>query len=945
MSNAIGNQTASIKPTPEAAPLLLPNRERHKMVIEWNLTEQDYPKDKCVHQLFEEQAERTPDTVAVVFEEQSLTYRELNARANQLAHNLRSLGVGPDVLVGLCVERCVEMVVALVGILKAGGAYVPLDPRLPRERLAFLLRDIGAQLVLVQRQWRDRLPVPPDEFFSGPRTLLLEELLASSPRTGQSNSPCVNTPDHLAYLMYTSGTSGQPKGVMVPHLGIVRLVINPNYVALTPQDILLQFAPLAFDASTFEIWGSLLNGARLVVYPAHAADYSELGRVITAHGVTTLWLTAALFHEMVEHAPKALAGVRQLLTGGDVLSPVKVRAYLELPGHGRLINGYGPTENTTFTCCGAFDRAEQIGAFVPLGQPIAGTQVWILDTQSRPVPLGVVGEIYAGGDGLARGYLNAPELTAERFLPDPFNPDPRARLYKTGDLARWLPDGNIEFLGRMDSQVKIRGFRVELGEIEAVLGGHPGLTACAVVTQYHRGGDKTLAAFVVGRDPATLSVGSLRRWLAEKLPDYMVPARFTLLASLPLTANGKLDRKALETLPGVTQPPDTSHLPSRTDLEFKLVEIWQEVLRQDRVGIQDDFFALGGHSLLTVSMLNRVYHATGVMPALSRFFSNPRIQNLSTIIEEERVRLSMNAPGSPGVDEAETPLFLLGFLLNLESAELGNRRYYVIPFPDFGSSIEQCKVEFLAEKCLEKLRAIQPHGPYILAGYSLAGLVAYEMACRLWAEGEDVPLVAIIDTKPSTHLQRMAPALVAPLGSKLGLSFHLQLALARGWFHVLERSRCFRHFPGAHWRRGCQAIANDLARFKNIWRLKRTQLAPGVAEHVLPPGNDLGRSLFKLGGFGSYWPHIWAHCAYQPKPYAGFVAVFLTKETALEPPAAGRGWEILANRLQEYSLPGDHSTCVSQYKNVLVQKLLTCLASVENNVQKGEACERLRRGC
>jgi aspartate racemase len=729
--------------------------ERQQGLVERNQTAQDYPRDRCVHQLFEEQVERTPDAVAVVFEDRSLTYRELNARANKLGHHLRSLGVGPDVLVGLCVERSLEMVVALLGILKAGGAYVPLDPHLPRERMAFLMQDIDAPVVLLQQRWREILPVP----SAGTRTRLLAleelpELLAAAPRSNPSRLP---SPDHLAYVLYTSGSTGTPKGVEIPHLGIVRLVIRPDYVGLTSRDVLLQFAPLSFDASTFEIWGSLLNGAKLVVCPARQLDYAELGSLITGHGVTTLWLTAALFHEMLEHSPAALAGVRQLLAGGDVLSPSKVRAYLEMPGHGRLINGYGPTENTTFTCCCGLDRAEQVGASVPIGRAIAGTRVHLLDPQGSAVPPGVVGELCIGGDGLARGYHNRPELTAERFIADPFGTGPGARIYKTGDLARHLPDGDIEFLGRIDFQVKIRGHRIEPGEIEAVLGGHPALAACSVVPKDCAEGDKTLTAFLVIRDPASLSVASLRAWLAEKLPDYMVPSRFLVLPALPLTPNGKVDREALGRFDGADLEAGTDHVPPRTELESKLLSIWQSVLRRGPIGIRDNFFDLGGHSLQAVKLTAEVGTLLGHTLPIAMLFQYPTIESLAlwlTEDDEAPARVSLVPLQTKG---AKPPLFFIHggggdvySCLDIAQQLAPDQPAYGMQAVGLdGKTARHTSVEQMAAHYVQEVRSFQPEGPYHLSGYSVGGIIAFEMAQQLYRTGQEVAMLGLLDTYPT----------------------------------------------------------------------------------------------------------------------------------------------------------------------------------------------------
>jgi aspartate racemase len=390
----------------------------------------------------------------VVYEEQHLTYRALNARANQLAHTLQALGVGPEQRVGIGLERSAELVVGLLGVLKAGGAYVPLDPTYPPERLAFMLEDAQAQVLLTQGSIAPTLPPTPAQ------VLCLDREWGRIARAPEGNPPRSVSSEHLAYVMYTSGSTGIPKGTSIMHRSVVRLVKQTHYADLTAEEVFLQFAPISFDAATLELWGSLLNGARLVVFPAYTPSLEELGEVLRQHRVTTLWLTAGLFHQMVDQRLEDLGGVRQLLAGGDVLSVPHVRKVLEAIQGGKLINGYGPTENTTFTCCHPLTEVGQIGASVSIGRPIANTQVYILDPHLQPVPVGVAGELYIGGDGLARDYFHRPELTAEKFFPHPFSEVPGARLYRTGDLARYLPDGNIEFLGRMDHQVKVRGFRI-----------------------------------------------------------------------------------------------------------------------------------------------------------------------------------------------------------------------------------------------------------------------------------------------------------------------------------------------------------------------------------------------------------------------------------------------------------------------------------------------------
>ncbi|BAZ22953.1 non-ribosomal peptide synthase [Kalymmatonema gypsitolerans NIES-4073] len=485
LSAIVENPLAAVGELP-----LLSEAERHQLLVEWNDTASEYPTDQCIHQLFEQQVERTPQSVAVVFEEEQLTYHQLNQRANQLARHLQTLGVGPQVLVGICTERSVEMVVGLLAILKAGGAYVPLDPNYPQQRLSYMLADSGVEVLLTQQKL---LSLPSHTA----RIVCLDTDCEAISQHSPDNLKLSLCAENLAYIIYTSGSTGQPKGVSIIHQGVVRLVKETNYVRISCQDVFLQLAPISFDASTFEIWGSLLNGAQLVVMPAHPPALEEIAQVIENHNVTVLWLTAALFHLMVEQHLEKLTSVRQLLAGGDVLSPPHVQKVLQVLPQCQLINGYGPTENTTFTCCYRVKQSTANGASVPIGRPIANTQVYILDQQLQPVPIGVSGELYIGGDGLALGYLNRPQLTQEKFIPNPFSNCKSERLYKTGDLARYLSDGNIEFLGRIDNQVKVRGFRIELGEIEAVLNTHPQVQQSVVIATEDFSANKRLVAYVV----------------------------------------------------------------------------------------------------------------------------------------------------------------------------------------------------------------------------------------------------------------------------------------------------------------------------------------------------------------------------------------------------------------------------------------------------------------
>jgi amino acid adenylation domain-containing protein len=608
---------------------ILNEDDLRQLIVEWNSTTTAYPRDHTLPQLFIEHVERTPDAIAVICGSNQLTYRELNERSNKLAHHLLSLDVGPETPVGFCLERSIEMIVALLAILKAGGAYVPLEADYPAERLVMMLEDSGVQVLITTESLLNQLPVQRAQVVC----LDADEDLISD----QSNADIDTAlaPDNLAYIMYTSGSTGVPKGVSVTHRNVVRLVKETNYFTFDSSQVFLQNAPISFDASTFEIWGSLLNGARLVLMPLDTPTPEEFGEVFRQYGVTTVWLTAGLFHMMVDRGPQELATLRHLLAGGDVLFPSHVRRALDALNEGQLINGYGPTENTTFTCCCPMSSLPPEAISVPIGRPISNTQVYLLDHQLRPVPAGVAGELCIGGDGLARGYNHSPDLTAERFTPDPFSAVPGSRLYHTGDLARYMADGQIDFIGRRDFQVKVRGYRIELEEVEAALSSHPSIRQC-VVTVRSDGPDKQLVAYAVLDEAQTLKAADMRSFLRGKLPEYMVPTQFISLDAFPLTPNGKIDRQALLTFDFKTPETYEDYAAPRTPVEELLAGIWSEVLDVRLVGVRDNFFDLGGHSLRAAQMVSRVRDVFQKALPIRLLFENPTIEGLAAFIESGR---------------------------------------------------------------------------------------------------------------------------------------------------------------------------------------------------------------------------------------------------------------------------------------------------------------------
>jgi amino acid adenylation domain-containing protein len=632
LSKHFANLLEGIVADPSQRLMQLPllSDEERRQLLAWNETETDYPREKSLAELFEETVERTPDALALVSKDERLTYRELNARGNQMAHYLRRLDVGPDALVGLCLERSVEMIVGLLGILKAGAAYLPLDTSYPRERLETMTREARVRVLLTRQSLAGSLPE------SDARRVLIDTEWSRIALESEKNADhSGNSRDALAYVMYTSGSTGRPKGVSITQRNVVRLVRQTNYAALDAEQVFLQLAPISFDASTFEIWGSLLNGARLVLMPAHAPTLEELGAVILKYRVTTLWLTAGLFHQMADYHLDSLRPVRQLLAGGDVLSVQHVKRVLQnIPGL-RLINGYGPTESTTFACCHVMRDACDVGASVSIGKPIANTEAFVLDEQMQLVPEGVAGELYIGGDGVARGYLNRPDVTAERFVPHPLSAMRGARMYRTGDIVRHLPEGNLEFLGRLDEQVKVRGYRIELGEVEFVLAQHRSVREAVVVAQAEAAGDKRLVAYIVTEGQAASElIGELRGFLKEKLPDYMMPSAFVMLNALPLTPNGKVDRRALPSPDVSGVRVEGEYLPPNTPVEALLARVWAEVLGVERVSLADDFFELGGHSLLATQVVTRLREALQVELPLRELFTHPTVAEFAHSIEQ-----------------------------------------------------------------------------------------------------------------------------------------------------------------------------------------------------------------------------------------------------------------------------------------------------------------------
>ncbi|HEX2204789.1 MAG TPA: amino acid adenylation domain-containing protein [Longimicrobium sp.] len=632
---------------------LVPADERRTLIDEWSGRETPYPR-ATVGRLFAERAAAAPEAVALATERDTVTYAALDAGANRLARRLRALGVVPGTRVGLCLERSPEMVAATLAILKAGGAYVPLDPSYPAERLAFMLADTAVPVLVTDSRLAGALPA------HDAKTVFLDRDVEAFAAESSDPLPVDTTPESVAYVMYTSGSTGTPKGIEVPHRALARLVRETDWIDVRPDDVFLQMAPASFDAATLEIWAPLLNGARLALYPAEAPSVDGIAHAVARHGVTVLWLTAGLFHLVVDERIGSLRGVRTLIAGGDVLSVPHVRRVLaELSGT-TLVNGYGPTENTTFTCCHTVEALAEDAASVPIGRPIANTRVYVLDARMEPAPVGVPGELYAGGAGLALGYLNRPELTAEKFVADPFRPG--GRLYRTGDRARWRPDGTLEFLGRVDAQVKVRGFRIEPGEVEAALRAHPAVADAVVVVRDDAGQPKRLVAYAVAEGADASLSSELRDHLRARLPEYMVPSAVVVVDRLPLTSNGKVDARALPAPDAAPSPDAGAGREPRDETERTLAALLAAVLRRDAVGVDDNFFDLGGDSILCMQLVSRAREA-GLPLATRDVFQHQTVAAMAAglraaaAVEPSPVSASNPAP-PPALDAAELDALL-----------------------------------------------------------------------------------------------------------------------------------------------------------------------------------------------------------------------------------------------------------------------------------------------
>ena len=825
-------------------------------------TEQAEPH--CIHRLVEAQAELTPEGIAAFHEGQSLSYAELNSKANQLARVLLESGVKREDRIGVALQPSLNLPIALLGVLKAGGACLPLDLNYASDRLALMLEDSQPTVVLTEESLAGVLP------FANSQLVCLDTQADMVFRGVASNLATSFTAESLAYVIYTSGSTGRPRGVLLPHRGLA----NHNRCAIAlydmvPTDRVLQFSSISFDIAIEEIFPALMCGAAIVLKnDPFSLQAGEFLQFIEERRVSVLDLPTAFWHELV-HQLDASDGtklpdcLRLVILGGEKASAKVYRVWKKFAGERvRLINTYGPTEASVIVS--AFEPARfpqvALGDSLPLGTPVAGARIVLLDENLKPVADGEAGELHIGGPPLARGYLNHPELTAKKFIPDPFSQDPAARLYKTGDMARYSPDGVLEFLGRVDFQVKIRGFRVEPGEIEAVLHQYPHLAEAVVVSYEHHSGDKNLVAYTVwssGYTPA--SPDELRDFLKQRLPEYMVPAAFITMDRLPLTVNGKVDRKAL---PQPALAP-VSSLPSATpqdEFQARLVGIWQSVLGRKDIGIHDNFFEMGGYSILAARLMHRIGQTLGTTLPLALLFQAPTIAKLSGILQRDGWSRHWSSLVAIQPSGTKPPLFFVhgvgGNVLNLRplSLRLG------ADYPLYGLQAQgldgqqPClsSLEEMAAHYIKEIRAVQPEGPYFLGGYSLGGIIGYEMAQQICAGGEEVALVALLDTYPGNIKPETHP-----------------------WLDILlSPQRLFVELP--------QSAMDSIRR-----KIKRGRVNPAL-KNVLQ-NNTAAANRYVL------------------RPYDGRVALFRAADKSWRNSGDAYAlWTTLAPKLESHVIPGDH---------------------------------------
>nr|WP_017317820.1 non-ribosomal peptide synthetase [Mastigocladopsis repens] len=906
---------------------LLTAREQQQLLIDWNNTSRDYPQNKCFHQLFEALLEQIPNAIAVVFEDvetrhiESLTYHELNIRANQLAHHLQQLGVVPDVLVGICVERSFEMIIGLLGILKAGGAYLPLDPTYPEERLNFMLEDAKVTVLLTQQQFVERLGK------ASVSVICIDKDWETIAQQSEENPTSCVTSDNLAYVIYTSGSTGKPKGVLLQHRGLSNLAeAQIEVFNLQPSHRILQFASLSFDASIFEIVMALRTGATLYLANKESLLPGQaLLQLLREKAITHVTLPPAVLAVL---PAESLPALQTIICAGESCSENIIKRW----GSGRqFFNAYGPTEATVWSTVAEISATAEKPS---IGRPIANTQIYILDKHLQPLPIGIPGELYIGGDGLAQGYLNRPELTAEKFIPNPFSDKKGARLYKTGDLARYRPEGNIEFLGRIDNQVKIRGFRIELGEIETVLKQHQSVQETVVIAKENVSGDKHLVAYIVPNSKQVPTTIELREFLKEKLPAYMVPSIFVVVDSLPLTPNGKVDRRALRAFDNPTSRSiDKAFVAPRTPIELTLAKIWVETLHAtslEHISIHDNFFDLGGNSLLAVRLVEQIHKQFERELPLSSLFLNPTIESLANSLSPGKDSLpwsplvAIQPAGSNPPFFCVHPIFGVIFPYYELAHQLGtNQPFYGLqPMGLDGETSPFTRIEDMAAYYIEALRRVQPSGPYFLGGWSFGGLVAFEMAQQLQKAGDEVALLAMLDT-------------VAPVPGNtpsVGDSFRfLFTTVARYiWSFFLD----YFYLMAASNKNQVDSLTSRFPIFNKLVNKLVRDIETNLFSYFMPQ-ESRSRILSELTirpMLRVFYANTQATLNYVPQVYPKQITLFKTSvKSRITEQDPSRGWGKLAfGGVEIHTIAGNHLTMLRKpHIQVLVEQLRACIEKAQ----------------
>ena len=934
-------ESALLNPHSSIAELeILSTLEREQLLVALNNRKCEFSQQRLVHQLFEQNVARSPDYTAVRYEDSHLNYAELNVRANQLAHYLQTMGVGPDTPVAICLERSLEMIVSILGVLKAGGAYVPLDPALPKERMSYMLEDMHALVLVTDERLREFLPVQHE------KVICLDTGWEQVARESKENPVSKAAAHNLAYIIYTSGSTGHPKGVAIEHQQLLDYLNSIcQELKLTDHASFATVSTFSADLGNTSIFPALCSGGALhVISQERAGNPDALGDYFQRHSIDCLKIVPSHLSALLESSrPKNILPRQWLVLGGEACSWDLIRQIEDLRGTCQILSHYGPTEATVgvLTYKVRSNGSARPTKNVPLGRPLANDKIYLLNSCLKPVSIWMQGELYIGGSGLARCYMNHPAGTAEKFLPDPFSTEPGSRLYKSGDLARFLPDTNIEFLGRVDHQVKINGYRIEPGEIEVALRQHPLIKETLVFPREDASGKTRLVVYLVPHEEHELDTSDFPIFLRKQLPEYMVPSAFVLLKTIPLTANGKIDYAALPEPDQTIRKAKAAFVGPRDQLEQQIVEIWQETLGIPVIGVRDNFFELGGHSLLAVRLVALIKRQLGLTLPLAALFRGATVEDLANLLRQEEEAPVWSPLVAIQPHGSKRPLFCvhpsggLVFSYGALSNHLGKDQ----PFYGFqargvdGEQDPHRSIEEMAADYIEALRSVQPAGPYSLGGWSMGGLIAFDMARQLQEQGEQIKLLALMDTRIPNRFSRKAPIdeldLMVGFGLLLGLSAE-QLRLS--WSHLME--------------------------------LQPEEQLNYLVENATDAGITLGKDLTHLQYlFDVVKTHVQARKNYLPKPYSGRITLLYAAQPFSSAPTRSRvvntlrgssylakafrgvvktfldptmGWgKIASEGVDLYQVPGNHFTMIREPNvHVLAERLRVCLDESSTKVMR-----------